>query len=56
MTAEQYLLSEADFCRRVASQSADRYLADELSRMAGRFEASAQRRLHSVADAQPSDR
>jgi hypothetical protein len=51
MTAEQYLLSEAEFCRRIALQSADPYLAGELSRLAGHFEASAQRRAHGAANA-----
>lgn len=48
MTAEQYLLSEAEFCRRVASQSPDPYLAGELSRLARQFEANAQRHAHGV--------
>jgi hypothetical protein len=53
MTAEQYLLSEAEFCRRIASQSVDRYLAGELSRLAGHFEASAaQRHAHGAASAE----
>lgn len=43
MTAQQYLLSQAEFCRRTASQSADPYLAEELSRLAQRFELSALR-------------
>lgn len=43
MTAQQYLLSQAEFCRRTASQSADPYLAEELARLAQRFEMSALR-------------
>ena len=44
MTAQQYLLSQAEFCRRAAAQSADPYLAEQLSHLASRFEASAERR------------
>jgi hypothetical protein len=44
MNAQQYLLSQAEFCRRRASQSADPYLAEELSRLAQQFEMSARGR------------
>jgi len=42
MTAQQYLLSQAEFCRRAAAQSADPYLAEELSRLATQFETNAE--------------
>ncbi len=42
MTSQQYLLSQAEFCRRTAAESADPYLAEELSRLAAQFEANAE--------------
>lgn len=50
MTAQQYLLSQAEYCRRTAARIADRYLAEELSRLAKQFEANAERRPHGGAD------
>jgi len=41
MTAQQYLLSQADFCRRAAVGSADVILSEELYRLAEQFELSA---------------
>jgi hypothetical protein len=52
MNAQQYLLSQAEFCRRRASQSADPYLAEELSRLAQQFEMSARRGRSSLSAAE----
>ena len=38
MTAQQYLLSQAEHCRRSAEDNADPFLADELRRLADEFE------------------
>jgi hypothetical protein len=41
MTAQQYLLTQAEFCRRAANESADPLHAEELIRLAKEFEANA---------------
>lgn len=41
MTSQQYLLSQAEHCRRAAKASADRFVAKELCVLARRFEAMA---------------
>jgi hypothetical protein len=38
MTAQQYLLSQAEHCRRTAADSADPFVARELKRLAAEFE------------------
>ena len=42
MTAQQYLLSQAEHCRRVAQGASDPFVADELRRLATDFEQRAQ--------------
>jgi hypothetical protein len=46
MTSREYLLSQAEHCRRTADESADRFVAQELQRLAKEFEEKAQ---HAVA-------
>jgi hypothetical protein len=43
MTAQQYLLSQAEHCRRSADDNADPFVADELRRLAEEFERKARR-------------
>jgi hypothetical protein len=38
MTAQQYLLSQAEYCRRAAADSGDPFVAQELKRLADEFE------------------
>ena len=38
MTAQQYLLSQAEHCRRTAAETADSFVANELKRLAADFE------------------
>jgi hypothetical protein len=38
MTAQQYLLSQAEHCRRVAQGASDPFVAEELQRLADEFE------------------
>lgn len=38
MTAQQYLLSQAEHCRRAAGDATDPYTAEELLRLAETFE------------------
>ena len=38
MTAQQYLLSQAEHCRRTAAETPDPFVADELKRLAADFE------------------
>jgi hypothetical protein len=38
MTAQQYLLSQAEHCRRTAEDSSDPFVAEELRRLAAEFE------------------
>jgi hypothetical protein len=42
MTAQQYLLSQAEHCRRTASDTNDPFVAEELKRLAAEFERRAQ--------------
>jgi len=42
MTAQQYLLSQAEHCRRTAGDTTDPFIADELLRLAETFERQAQ--------------
>ena len=42
MTSREYLLSQAEHCRRTADESADRFVAQELKRLAKEFEEKAQ--------------
>jgi hypothetical protein len=41
MTARQFLLSESSYCRQRAAGCADRYIAEELRRLAEQFERTA---------------
>lgn len=38
MTAQQYLLSQAEHCRRTAADSTDPFASEELKRLAAEFE------------------
>jgi hypothetical protein len=38
MTSQEYLLSQAEYCRRRADESIDRFVAQELERLAREFE------------------
>jgi hypothetical protein len=38
MTAQQYLQSQAEYCRRAAADSADPFVAEELRRLAAEFD------------------
>jgi hypothetical protein len=42
MTSQQYLLSQAEHCRRVAQGASDPFVAEELQRLADEFERKAQ--------------
>jgi hypothetical protein len=42
MTAQQYLQSQAEHCRRAADDAADPFVAEELRRLAADFERRAQ--------------
>jgi hypothetical protein len=42
MTSREYLLSQAEHCRRTADESVDRFVAQELKRLAQEFEEKAQ--------------
>ena len=48
MTAQQYLLNQAEHCRRTAEQANDPFVADELKRLAEEFAEKA-RQLHREA-------
>jgi hypothetical protein len=43
MTSRDYLLSQAEHCRRTADESTDRFVAQELKRLAREFEEKAHR-------------
>ncbi|HZD89971.1 MAG TPA: hypothetical protein VE224_07720 [Pseudolabrys sp.] len=49
MTAQQYLLSQAEHCRRTASDAIDPYIAKELLRLAETFERQANSGRRTVA-------
>lgn len=53
MTAQRYLLSQAEHCRRSADAHADPFVADALRRLADEFERKA---AATPADARPSSR
>jgi hypothetical protein len=55
MTAKQYLLNEGVYCRWRAARSADPFIADELRRLAERFERTAAARPTSGRVAMPDD-
>ena len=42
MTAQQYLLSQAEHCRRTADDSSDPFIAEQLRRLAEMFQRKAQ--------------
>jgi hypothetical protein len=42
MTARQFLLAESNYCRERAAGCADRYIAEELRRLAEQFERTAE--------------
>jgi hypothetical protein len=42
MTAQQYLLSQAEYCRRTAADTNDPFVAEELKQLAAEFERRAQ--------------
>ena len=51
MTSREYLLSQAEHCRRIAAESADRFIADELKHLAREFEDKAQQALRGAPPA-----
>jgi hypothetical protein len=51
MTSREYLLSQAEYCRRAAADTADRFVAQELKRLALEFEAMARGALSLIAPA-----
>lgn len=50
MTAQQYLLSQAEHCRRTAAEANDAFVAEELKRLAAEFERRAQDMRRSAPD------
>jgi hypothetical protein len=52
MTSREYLLSQAEHCRRTADESADGFVAQELKRLAKEFEEKAQHALAFIAPLQ----
>ena len=42
MTAQQYLLNQAEHCRRAAEDAADAFVSEQLRRLAADFERKAQ--------------
>lgn len=53
MTAQQYLQSQAEHCRRSAAETADPFVAEELRRLAAEFD---RRARDSEAPAPPRSR
>jgi hypothetical protein len=51
MTAQEYLLNQAEHCRRTADEIADRFVAEELKRLASAFEEQAR---HAGLRAEPA--
>ena len=51
MTSRDYLLSQAEYCRHAAADCADRFVAQELKRLAHEFEAMAKGMLSAIAPA-----
>ena len=52
MTAQQYLQSQAEHCRRAAADTADLFVAAELGRLAAEFEARARAETRTPAPQQ----
>ena len=52
MTAQQYLLSQAEHCRRTAAETADPFVADQLKRLAAEFERRAEWARQTAAEFQ----
>jgi hypothetical protein len=50
MTAQQYLLSQAEHCRRTAEDSSDPFVAAELQRLAAMFEQKARSEFPQTPD------
>lgn len=55
MTAEQYLLNEGEYCRWRAARCADPFIAEELRRLAERFERTAAARPSTARIRTPAD-
>lgn len=51
MTAQQYLLSQAEHCRRSAEDAADAFVAEQLRRLAEDFERKARAQARDGAQA-----
>ncbi len=51
MTSRDYLLSQAEYCRRAAADTADRFVAQELKSLAHEFEAMARGALAAISPA-----
>lgn len=49
MTSRQYLLSQAEHCRRSAEEAADAFIAEQLRRLAEEFERKARAVEHEQA-------
>jgi len=49
MTAQEYLLNQAEHCRRAAEDASDPFVAEELSRLAAEFEQKARQMHRDVA-------
>lgn len=54
MTAQQYLLSQAEHCRRSAEDTADPFIADQLRRLAEDFERRAREEQREMAGIVPA--
>jgi hypothetical protein len=50
MTAQQYLLSQAEHCRRTAADTGDAFVAEELRRLAAEFERRARTSRDTASD------
>lgn len=54
MTAQQYLLNQAEHCRRTADDHVDGFVADELRRLAAEFERRAVSEFAEPSPTQPA--
>jgi hypothetical protein len=54
MTSREYLLSQAEYCRRAAADTADRFVAQELKRLAQVFEGMARGALSAISPPSPA--
>ncbi len=54
MTSREYLLNQAEHCRRTAEDSSDRFVAEELKRLASEFEEKARKALTAPAPTRPA--